>query len=260
MFKFYIPFYYLFHSRLKTKMDMLSWIIIFIIPQFSITYAYVHLDLETFALLFVLSQVIFNTLYEIGYIENDIHTTKNEKIPTLRLDKQNTDYVKKNYINIVYIKYFIVILFTGLLIRINSHFSFDLNIKSFIVLLIVNRIFFYWHNSIRNRINLLTFSVLAITKYIFPIVLFVGSNHVLYASLLSITAFPALRIIEHSTHKRYTFSDYAKIIGNHDKFRILYYSTFLLLFVLLYLSSLITVYDFTISISVMIYFSHNLFY
>ena len=147
-----------------------------------------------------------------------------------------------------------VLLFAGLLILVDHHFGFDLNIKAFLILLIVNRLFFYLHNSVRSKFNLLTFSVLAITKYIFPVVLFVNSDKLLYLCLLSIAAFPLLRIIEHSTHKRYAFAHYAKFIGNHDRFRILYYFVFSLLFVFLYLSSFLTKYDFAIAISVMVYF------
>ena len=77
--KLYFPFYYLYVSRLKTKLEQISWIIIFIIPQLLVTHQYQTLSSVIFILLFFTSQVVFNSLYEIGYIENDVKTSKIEK-------------------------------------------------------------------------------------------------------------------------------------------------------------------------------------
>ncbi len=254
MLKFYLPFYYLFFSRLKTKIDLISWMIIFIIPQFFITYMYTDFSLGAFVLLFLLSQIIFNTLYEIGYIENDISTVENEKIPTLRLDEESNNYIKTNYSKIIYFRYFTVLVLMGLLYEVNSYFGLELNMIDFIVLLVLNRIFFFFHNSIRNRWNLVTFSVLAVTKYIFPVVLFVDIESMIYPIILSIIVFPVLRIIEHSSHKRYAFVKYAKAIGNHDRFRIFYYFFFLTLFICLYFFSILLQNDFIVAIIILIYF------
>jgi hypothetical protein len=254
MFKFYLPFYYLFFSRLKTKIDLASWIIIFIIPQFILTYIYTELSLGLFLFLFLLSQVIFNTLYEIGYIENDISTTESEEVPTLRLDSKTNDYIKSHYSKIIYFRYSTVFLLFGFLYLINHYLHFNLHIASFLVLLIVNRMFFYWHNSVRNRWNLFTFTILAITKYTFPIVLFVSVDKLFYLSLLFIIIFPLLRIIEHSTHKRYAFVKYANLIGNHDKFRIIYYIFFSILDLLLFYISIISKEQFLVVFFALVYF------
>ena len=124
MIKFYIPFYYLFYTRLKTKMEIVSWIIIFIIPQFLITYFYLDLRVDIFFQLFLIAQLIFHTLYEVGYIENDISTTKKEKNPTLRLDKKSATYIKNNYQKIIYSRYCTILLFLGLLYWVNISFKF----------------------------------------------------------------------------------------------------------------------------------------
>ena len=254
MSKFYFPFYYLFYSRLKTKIDLISWIIIFIVPQFLISFYYTELNFGSFILLFILSQIIFNTLYEIGYLENDVYTIKNENNPTLRLEQKRFDYIKSNYSKIIYFRYLIVFISLSLLYLINFYFDFGLNVMSFIVLLIINRLFFFFHNNIRNRWNLVTFSVLAVTKYIFPVILFVSMENMKYAILLSVITFPLLRIIEHSTHKRYSYKSYARIIGNHDRFRILYYLAVILSCVIFWLFSLINRENFTIAIWISAYF------
>lgn len=235
MLKFYLPFYYLVYSRLKTKIDFISWMIIWMVPQFILSYVYADITLGKFTLLFLLTQLIFNSLYEIGYIENDVSTTDKEENPTLRLSSEVYAYMKQNYHRVIYIRYAIVLLSLTVLYWLNGSFDIHLNIGNFILLLLVTRLFFYWHNSIRNKINLLTFSILAVTKYIFPFTLFVIDNKELfYLSLFSMTLFPLLRIIEHSTHKRYAFTTYAKLVGNHDKFRIIYYLFFLSLFAFCY--------------------------
>ena len=144
MLRFYIPFYYLIHSRLKSNFDLLSWQIIFIVPQFSITYFYLNTRSDIFILLFFITQLIFHTLYEVGYIENDILTTKNEKKPTLRLNKVSANYIKKNYSSISYFRYFIVLFFIGVLFWLDSFIAYRLNILSFIALLALSRVFFFY--------------------------------------------------------------------------------------------------------------------
>ena len=235
MYKFYLPFYYLFYSRLKTKIDQISWFIIFIIPPFFISIYFSNLNLVFFSILFFIIELIFNTLYEVGYLENDISTTKNEKEPTMRLDKDSFNFVSLHYRAIVVSKYIITFFGIVFLYIMNQKYSLDLNINGFVLLLIINRIFFYWHNSVRNRWNLLTFAVLAITKYTFPMVLFVDEN-LLLVSILSLGLFPIIRIIEHSTHKRYGFKNYAMLVGNHDRFRVIYYILYLLFIAVLYMS------------------------
>ena len=254
MFKFYIPFYYLIHTRLKTNIDLLSWQIIFIIPQFIITYFYLNIRSDIFVLIFFITQLAFHTLYEIGYIENDNLTTKNEKKPTLRLNRGGAAFIKKNYSKVIYVKYLMVLLFVGLLYWINTFVAYRLNIFSFISLLVLNRIFFFLHNNMRSRLNILTFFVLSITKFVFPLVLFIRFETLLYPILLSAIIFPLLRSIEISTLKRHNFKFFSKIIGDIDRFRILFYLSTSLLFITLWLFSFLNIKNFSVSIFILVYF------
>ena len=254
MFKFYISFYYLIHTRLRTNIDLLSWQIIFIIPQFTITYFYLNIRSDIFVLIFFITQLAFHTLYEIGYIENDNLTTKNEKKPTLRLNRKGSAFIKKNYSKVIYVKYLIVLLLVGLLYWINTFAAYRLNIFSFISLLVLNRIFFFLHNNIRSRLNILTFFVLSITKFIFPLVLFIDFETLLYPILLSVIIFPLLRSIEISTLKRHDFKFFSKIIGDIDRFRILFYLIASLLFITLWFFSFLGIKNFSVSIFILVYF------
>ena len=254
MLRFYIPFYYLIHSRLKTNFDLLSWQIIFIIPQFSITYFYLHTRSDIFVILFFVAQLIFHTLYEVGYIENDIITTKNEKKPTLRLNKKSFTHVKKNYFSITCFRYFIVLFFIGLLFWVDSFIAYRLNILSFIILLIFTRIFFFIHNSVRGRLNIFTFFVLSSAKFIFPVVLFIRFETLLYPILLSVIIFPLLRTIEISTLKRFSFKNFSKIIADIDKFRIYYYLLSSLICIILWNLSFLSIQNFSVTIFILVYF------
>jgi hypothetical protein len=254
MFKFYIPFYYLIHTRLRTNIDLLSWQIIFIIPQFTITYFYLNIRSDIFVLIFFITQLAFHTLYEIGYIENDNLTTKNEKKPTLRLNRGGAAFIKKNYSKVIYVKYLIVLLFIGLLYWINTFVAYRLNIFSFISLLVLNRIFFFLHNNIRSRLNILTFFLLSVTKFIFPVVLFIRFETLLYPILLSVIIFPLLRTIEISTLRRHNLKIFSKIINDIDRFRILYYLVNLLLLIVVWYLSFLSIKNFGVSIFILVYF------
>lgn len=254
MLRFYIPFYYLIHSRLKSNFDLLSWQIIFIVPQFSITYFYLNTRSDIFILLFFITQLIFHTLYEVGYIENDILTTKNEKKPTLRLNKVSANYIKKNYSSISYFRYFIVLFFIGVLFWLDSFIAYRLNILSFIALLALSRVFFFIHNSVRGRLNILTFFLLSVTKFIFPVVLFIRFETLLYPILLLVIIFPFLRTIEISTLRRHNFKNFSKIINDIDRFRILYYLVNSLLFLVAWYFSFLSIQNFSISIFILVYF------
>ncbi len=255
MIKFYIPLYYLINTRLKTKMEIFSWNLIFILPQFLITSYYLNYKLDFFFLIFFISQLIFHSLYEIGYIENDIKTVNKEKNPTIRLDKKSFFYVKNNYINIISWKYFTITIFLIVLHIINLNQINEIFFYPFIILLIINRLFFYFHNKLRNRFNIISFFMLATLKYIFPLLLFVDVNTLLYPVLLSVITFPLLRTIEICTLKRFNFKNFSKKITNLDKFRILYYLTFSVIIIIGWYFSIINNKNFYITILIFTYFS-----
>ena len=254
MFRFYIPFSYLIHSRLKKTFDLLSWQIIFILPQFAITYFYLYIRSDLFVVIFFVTQIIFHTLYEIGYLENDILTTKKEKKPTIRISKISRNYIKNNYSKIINFRYLVVFCFLGILYWLDSFSAYRLNILTFIALLFLNRLVFFIHNNIRNRLNILTFFILSVTKFIFPIVLFIRPETMLYPILMVIIIFPLLRTIEIITLKRHNFKKFAKIINDVDRFRIFYYSLNSLLFITFWYFSLISTKNFSVTIFVLAYF------
>lgn len=226
MYKYYIPFYYLILSRLKSKVDRVSWIIIFIIPPFIMGIFFSTIHVFNYLLIFLIANIAFYSLYEIGYLENDIQTTKKEENPTIRINKAVQEYLEKNYLKVIIFKYTTVfILICSLILLLND----IQKIFSFITILLISRFSFYMHNTIRNKINIVTFFILAITKYSMVLFLLLPLNKLLIPILLSIVTFPLLRTMEHASRKKYNLSKYSQLIGNHDLFRIKYYLLFMLL-------------------------------
>lgn len=232
---FYFPFVYLFRSRLKTKMNKISWFIIYIIPIYFIGLSLSNHDILNYSFLFALSIMIFNSVYELGYLENDIQTTKNETNPTYRIDKKTYDFLDKNYTKIFIIKIIIIIL---ILTFIYLLFKNEVYIKDFIFGLVTIRFFFYLHNKIRNKLNIITFFLLSTTKYILPLILLININELLSIWYI-LFLFPILRSVEHSTKIKYKLNKWASIVGNHDLFRIKYYFIIFLIALYYYFSNYI---------------------
>jgi len=231
MCKYCIPFYYLVLSRLKSKIDRVSWIIIFIVPTFLLGLFFTDMSFYKYTLVFILANLVFYSLYEIGYMENDIQTTKKEKNPTIRINNSEYIYLNQNYSRVIKIKYIIVFILVVLLALIVEDIK---RLELFIGVLIVSRLFFYLHNFFRSRLNILTFFVLAITKYVMILFLVVPSDKLAFSIVMAIIIFPLLRTIEHASRNKYHLSTYATLIGNHDLFRLKYYLTILVITILLY--------------------------
>ena len=197
---------------------------------------------------------MFYSIYEIGYIENDIVTVKKEKNPTIRLNRENNKYIKKNYSKIIISKYLIFLISLAFLSWIDLWIEYVLNIKYFIIHVLLTRLIFFCHNYFRNRFTIVTFFLLSISKFTFPLILFIDLEIINYALLLSITIFPILRTIEIFLLKRFQLKFIAKFIKDIDKFRILYYLVFFCLTLVLYFFDIVNSYQFYIGITIVTYF------
>ncbi len=250
----FLPFVYLIHTRLKTKFELISWQIIFFVPQLVITYYYLDIRSNIFIHLFLISQVIFYSIYETGYIQNDIVTTKKEKNPTIRLNKKNFNFVSKNYIKLRNFRYLIALFFLIILYWLDTFTAYRLNLLNFFLVLLFTKIIFYIHNSIRNRFTIITYLILAILKYSFPIILFINFDKLSYPFIITIMIFPILRVIEVVTLNRYKFKSFKNLIGNIDKFRIFYYFILFIGIISLKLFFGLNNINFYLSISIILYF------
>lgn len=254
MYLYYLPFFYLISSRLKTKYELISWQVIFFIPQLLISYYYLNVRSDLFIHLFLISQIIFYSLYETGYIENDVITTKKEKNPTIRLDKKENKFIIKNYSKLINLRFLVTLFFLLVIIWLDSFSAYRLNLMNFIILLILTKIIFYIHNSIRNRLTIITFFLLSILKYTFPLVLFINEKEIFFPLLLTFITFPLLRTIEVASLKRYNLKKLSIISTNIDKFRILYYSFLFMMVLILKMLLLLNNDNFNLAMTIVSYF------
>lgn len=122
----------------------------------------------------------FMSIYEIGYIENNVLAIEEDSVPTLRHTSKELLFLKKNLHTIFLTRYIIAALLAALM-------SFLVDITFFIVLLIAVRVIFYLYN-IRYRRGLfhrILFALLRFLRYFSPIY-FLGMPSALLSLLISL--------------------------------------------------------------------------
>lgn len=224
-----MPLSYTFSSRIKTIGERISWVLIY--PLFLAWVIY--LTNESF-ILFLLSFFITMSNYEIGYLYNDVITTKKEEKPTIR----HNAYIENNFHKIVLSRFFFCLL--GL-IFIYYHYSLEDSL-TIAFLLILTQIVFYIHNTIRSKANILSYILLVSLRYSTPI--FFALNTQLFFTIFLI--FPLCRTLEHACKKKYNIIPLQILIKKPDVFRVFYLlvSTILLYFI----------FGYSIYIKVILYF------
>jgi len=83
--RFFLPFSYLFYSRLSTAAEKISWGIIYVVPVLFFSMVVSGLGAMQTMGLALSAMVAYVALYEIGYLENDLKTVRREKKPTQRI-------------------------------------------------------------------------------------------------------------------------------------------------------------------------------
>jgi hypothetical protein len=193
---FYIPFLYNYHTRLKSIDKLVSWIIIYIIP---VLYFSVYLQSRLVGIhdvgLALLYITLIYTLYEIGYIENDTETIKNEANPTIRLSNYLLSFYERHKYKI-YTFRIIYGFILSVLIYVLSNNRNDVFIPLILAWSLLFTFFIY--NKIRNIINLYLQILLVTLRYSSCQFLFFDNfNWTVF--LLSIFAFPILSFIERAS-------------------------------------------------------------
>jgi hypothetical protein len=224
MLKSIFPGYYLFHSRLKTTMEKVSWFIIYCIPIYIIGLSHNSDNYLSYSIIFSLSMLIFNSVYETGYIENDTRTILIEDTPTIRLDHKDHKHYEKKYNLIVTCKILISLILLYIADILSDILSIDIYVMQYILLLILIRILFRFHNKIRNRANILTFFSLSVTKYSAPLFLLLPLDSLFALWPMSLFLFPILRTMEHACKQKYGLMKWISFVGDHDLFRVRYYT------------------------------------
>lgn len=219
--KFYIPLLYTLKTRYIGILGFISFLITSVFP--SILYFYIFIKDENInqsGISFLCSYLIVNSIYEIGYIINDVYSSRKEKSPTLRLSKQELEFGEKNILRIINIRLLFIILHYSILICLN-------NVKSvlYIFCLLLMSIYLV-HNNINSRYRFLSNSLLVTFRFLVPFLIFpIQMNLISFISLF--ITLPLLKTATYFFKKNCDYSE--KFLNN---FQLIYYFVLSLLFTL----------------------------
>jgi len=212
---YYLPFYYSFYTRIKEAQTKVSFLITFYLPVLVLSLESSDYSITNFYLTNILFLILFLT-YEIGYIFNDIHSTRFETNPTLRLTKKQTDQFDHTYpIHIA----FRVVLISVLIFIVNSSFE-EFNFI-FIFMMSLLGLSYSMHNYFRGNENILTIFLLMFFKYLSIPLSLVGELSDCYFLLGFIFLLPLNRTLAFTSHKKisYYFIDKSRL----HQFRVKYF-------------------------------------
>jgi hypothetical protein len=218
--KYSIPFLYYFDTRINSLTKKIAWAIVNVFPILWLCAMITEINIFILAGLYFLGLSAMMSIYEVGYLENDIITTKNEKNPTRRLDEHRHTLVAQKYNTIITLKFGIALLICICFLLTKAGANTQLYIVQFVISLVLLRVIYLVHNKIRNRYNILTFLGLIIIKHYSIILLFVPFNQSLYLFLLIFILFCGQRLIEYASKRRFGLNIN---IGKLDVFRVSYY-------------------------------------
>lgn len=231
MYKFtIIPFVYFFKTRLKSRVQKLSWLFVYFLPNI-----FLYFSITGFAfnaeniLLMTLGIVLINYIYENGYIQNDIILTQNEKNPNLRIKGKLLIDIREKIKLIFFYRFLIIFLLLFLIYMIDSY-AFD----KFIIVTILLQILYIIYNSIRSNLNLYLILLLSFLRFYGFIIPFVELENLVTFSIFCILLYPFSKFLEFTKQPKYKMPRFSKLIGKIDEFRIVYYFILVSFFLLLH--------------------------
>lgn len=165
--KFYIPLLYTLNTRYIGILGFLSFFITSVFP--SILYFHIFITDENInqsGISFLCSYLIINSIYEIGYVINDVYSLRKEKSPTLRLSKQELEFSENNILRIINIRLLFIILLYAILICLDT--ARPLFYISCLLLMSIYLV----HNNINSRYRFLSNSLLVTFRFLAPFLIF----------------------------------------------------------------------------------------
>ena len=232
--RFLLPWTYLVHSRLKARMEQVSWVLINPVVVTAIAAYVTVLSPGPFIGALALAFIAWQSVYETGYLENDLVTTQREAAPTLRLASELHSAATRSYWILITGKLCVAgLACIGLVALGGSEPEDGLAVGRFIGLLIASRLAFYAHNSVRSRLNVVTYLGLAGLKYgTIPALFYTGTEWWAFGAVV-VLPFPLLRTLEHARKDKYHLSIASRLIQDVDRFRPMYYGGLAVVFTVL---------------------------
>lgn len=169
--RFLFPFTYFFKSRLQSARDIIfhfyyEWLIAFLL----LLYFSQDKSLLENAVNFLLAYYAFISIYEIGYLGNDVYSVRHESDPRLRVKNFNPSNIELSIWIGARILIFILI---GTYLEVWNNHNWALFYLSIVV-------FFFLHNVLKQReYKVFTFINLAFTRFLAPIFIFLSSDQLM---------------------------------------------------------------------------------
>jgi hypothetical protein len=224
MVKFFIPFAYFLRTRAKKPIQLFSWFCVFVFPSFLLF----HLTwnrttgLGTEILIYIVELAMLFTIYEIGYIENDIVTICQEKTPTIRLPNVQINWGNSHLIIIVLLRYSIFLILFFLAARFLPGFSgFQWR---FLIALLALQLIFVLYNRTRAWWIIPLFFMLVFLRFALYGMIYLPINDLPWYALVASLIFPVPNMLEWIKKKKPKVGLIAKFMGNIDTFRVQYYT------------------------------------
>jgi hypothetical protein len=224
MVKFFIPFAYFLRTRAKKPIQLFSWFCVFVFPSFLLF----HLTwnratgLGTEFLIYTFELIMLFTIYEIGYIENDIVTIRHEKNPTIRLPKVQIYWGNNHLIIIILLRYSIFLILFFLAARfLPGFFRFQWR---FLIALLALQLIFVIYNRTRAWWVIPLFFMLVFLRFASYGMIYQPINDLPWYTLVASLVFPVPNVLEWIKKKKPDLVLMAKFMGNIDTFRVQYYT------------------------------------
>lgn len=198
---FYVPLLYFIHTRISGTSKLISWLFLFFLPTFYIQYHFSNLSLTNAFWIYLIQLALVYNMYEMGYIQNDAETIKNERIPTRRLSDEELEYYEEH-------KGFIFVgrsFLAGILLYIldiQIHDS-DGYVRFAVIILLITQLYFIY-NVIRSRLTLILHFCLVCLRYLgFPL-LFISIREIdPLTVIILLGVFPIINLVERASNKKF---------------------------------------------------------
>lgn len=222
---FYLPFGYYYAVRLGTLPQLLSWMLIYIMPTAFYSFTTYQGELLPFAVNYLLLLTAVFSLYELGYILNDTIAIRYEQHPAIRLYPDNFRHFSR------YARMIVLARFAYAAIALGVLYLLDASLVSLplVINILAIPIIFAIYNGWRSRYNVWLYPVLVFSRYL-PFMLLYRIDGL--AILMLFLSFPLLNMLERFSMPAYRFPLMRRLIPAEESktaFRVWYYALLLLI-------------------------------
>lgn len=229
------PYAYFLKTRLTGNFQRLSWIFVYFIPSILIFFLLQGYFSFHALVNYTLGMLIINYVYDNGYIQNDVKTTKNEVNPTMRLDSEVINSINNNWSKLLLMRIAVLSFLFSLYYLVDYDLNKTLYLLFFAGLL---QVLYLCYNFFRSRINLFLILPLSYIRFYGFIVPFVPFEMFFEFLIFSTFLYPVPKLIEFSKQNKFNLEKLARRVGDIDVFRVKYYALIFVVFFLLMLVNL----------------------